>query len=165
MNDEEDIDLSVIPEGFETRNCGDCGAVPGAYHQPGCDVERCPRCGGQQISCSCIYVVNDINVDRMEEDHPEIFHEGPTDGMYHRWDHEWKDRRLRWTGVWPGVVECHELGFFCRDLWQDTGEPVVGPWDFDEQERRGMVFHVPCEKGDPGAHADLNRWARERRKP
>jgi hypothetical protein len=40
-------------EGMEQRVCHDCNAKPGQYHHPGCDVERCPRCGGQMISCFC----------------------------------------------------------------------------------------------------------------
>jgi hypothetical protein len=35
--------------------CDDCGAQRGALHKLGCDLEPCPRCGGQAISCDCFY--------------------------------------------------------------------------------------------------------------
>lgn len=37
----------------EDARCGDCGAKKGGYHHSGCDCERCPKCGGQLITCEC----------------------------------------------------------------------------------------------------------------
>ncbi len=35
-------------------NCHDCGIRNGGKHHPGCDMERCPKCSGQLISCGCL---------------------------------------------------------------------------------------------------------------
>lgn len=116
------------------RNCNDCDAAPGDHHVAGCDVERCPRCGFQQISCDCIYVINGLNVFAMSETHPDIYATGPTPEMEAKWDAEWGSRRTKWTGEWPGAAECREYGF-----WS-----VGPPW-------------VSVPEGTPDASADLNR--------
>lgn len=33
--------------------CHDCNVEHGGYHHPGCDMERCPRCGRQIVTCDC----------------------------------------------------------------------------------------------------------------
>ena len=39
--------------GADRQPCHDCGAAKGQFHAFGCDVERCPVCGGQLIFCEC----------------------------------------------------------------------------------------------------------------
>jgi hypothetical protein len=45
------------------RRCGDCGVQPGGHHHPGCDIQCCPACRGQLLSCGC----------RFDEDGPDGF--------------------------------------------------------------------------------------------
>jgi hypothetical protein len=33
--------------------CSDCFARAGQYHAIGCDLEECPKCHRQMISCGC----------------------------------------------------------------------------------------------------------------
>ena len=40
--------------------CHDCGVVAGGFHHVGCDMEICPRCGGQFLGCSCFVSKGDI---------------------------------------------------------------------------------------------------------
>ena len=49
----------AIPYGEEQNewdtsvSCHDCVVVKGQLHVKGCDVEECPKCHGQRISCGC----------------------------------------------------------------------------------------------------------------
>jgi len=129
-----------MPNEDELRNCPGCAVAPGEFHEPGCDVERCPRCKGQMISCDCVYEINDMAVDTMEELHPDIYNDGPTVEMWAKWSKEWGHKLERWTGIWPGVLESRKRGWYSRMI------PGKKGWH-------------QCEKDDEGASEDLNRWA------
>jgi len=39
--------------GADRQECHDCAVIKGELHVPSCDVEECPVCGGQVLSCDC----------------------------------------------------------------------------------------------------------------
>ena len=54
--------LPAVPYDGDGR-CHDCNVASGGYHHPSCDIERCPRCGGQLISCGCLDDTEDEDYD------------------------------------------------------------------------------------------------------
>jgi hypothetical protein len=118
------------------QKCPDCGVSSGEVHDHGCDVERCPICKGQLISCKCVYRVNGMDLESLEVDHPEVYSKGPTKEMYETFDLVVQELGgfLPWTGEWPGKAECRDRGWYCQ-------EGAFGP----------------CSSDAPGAMEDLNR--------
>ncbi len=55
-DDSKDYNASTAHFTEENGRCHDCYVKHGNYHHPGCDTERCPKCGGQLISCDCTIV-------------------------------------------------------------------------------------------------------------
>ena len=43
------------PRSAEPKRCGDCRVMTGGFHHLGCDIQECPRCGHQMITCGCRY--------------------------------------------------------------------------------------------------------------
>lgn len=44
-----------VDPNYSTRPCHDCGVIKGQIHILGCDMECCPRCKEQLLSCGCNY--------------------------------------------------------------------------------------------------------------
>jgi hypothetical protein len=91
-----------------------------------------------------------MNLSTMEKDFPDIYHKGPTEKMTDRYDEEVEKYggRLPWTGIWPGVLECQEFGWYAKMILGQRG------------------WHA-CSIDDPDGTEDLNRlyteaiWSRE----
>src|ERR1051325_11108056 len=83
-----------------TLNCPDCNAPIGSLHADGCDVERCPCCGLQAISCACA-------------DAP------------HNHQQKYAGLRFVWDGYWPWTKETIALGLWC---YYDREAGAHGAW-------------------------------------
>jgi hypothetical protein len=91
-------------DGISGSACRDCGVSPGQLHVEGCDVEACPYCGHQVISCCCAT--------------QELI--GVPD-----------DDRMPWAGEWPGEAECRKFGWYarinrCGPGWVPSGPEEAG---------------------------------------
>ena len=65
----EMIAYGAEPGGHAFRlRCGDCGAARGGHHHPGCDVQRCPLCRGQMMTCNCRFDEDGPNEDEFDDD-------------------------------------------------------------------------------------------------
>jgi len=51
---------------YDFEFCDDCGAKQGEYHLPDCDLEVCPICYGQKLTCGC-----DLQFPIRKEDYKE----------------------------------------------------------------------------------------------
>ena len=48
--------------------CGDCGVIRGGSHHPGCDLQRCPACGWQLMTCGCRFDEDGQDLDDDDDD-------------------------------------------------------------------------------------------------
>lgn len=122
-------------------NCPDCNAKPGENHKPGCDVEQCPFCGMQLISCGCVYPQLGIDTESVD------FDGNLTDEQLDAWGEKLRlQGLLPWTGEWHGEAECREYGFFCRSTAggyvQTDGKD---PKDMCDQNR--LVLECDWDRG------------------
>ena len=52
----------------KVHKCGDCGKKSGEPHMDGCDIERCPKCGHQLLSCDCNFPQVTIDCEYLVDD-------------------------------------------------------------------------------------------------
>ncbi len=95
------------------KTCHDCGAKEGEYHALGCDMERCPFCGGQLISCNCCYELLDIDV----SEGTWAYEHGLTKEQEERWEEMLERKgRIPWVQI---PVLCALCGEAFPDMFMD----------------------------------------------
>jgi hypothetical protein len=60
-------------EGYDSYGeCHDCGIIYGGIHHLGCDMEKCPSCKLQLISCPCDHNYHIWDSENFQKSAPEI---------------------------------------------------------------------------------------------
>ena len=78
------------------NTCHDCGATEGMFHDLGCDMERCPFCGGQLLSCDCGNLSDRKYIKKLVE-----------------------KGRIPWVAIYPRCAICGNLW---DEIWMTTDE-------------------------------------------
>ena len=108
------------------ERCGDCHALEGENHELGCDLEQCPFCGGQLISCDCCYEI--LNIDGRLTLEQRM-----------QWEHMLNDKGRVPFIMYPNM--CAK----CGKLWPEMFSVPDKEWEqYVEKGQRDKRLCKPC---------------------
>jgi len=126
------------------QKCHDCGVEEGQVHQYGCDMERCPFCGRQLISCSCMYEKLGL-VDKKkctsETSYlpPKVYSEGLSDEQEKQWI-----KILEAAGRVPYIMYPNMCAR-CGQLWPNVFKISDEEWNtYVERSQRHKILCKKC---------------------
>lgn len=105
-------------------DCHDCGAKEGELHERGCDMEGCPFCGRQLLSCCCCYEKLGIDV----SEGTWAYSHGLTDVQSEQWLEMLEDK-----GRIPYILIPNFCGL-CGQQW---------PEEFDVPDEEWRKYVIP----------------------
>jgi hypothetical protein len=109
--------------------CGDCAVSEGEFHKPGCDMEICPFCGGQLISCGCAYKIPGIDI----SPGTYAYENGLTEELEKQWDELLKKKGLVPYIQWPNI--CAKCGKLWPDMFRVKDEEWKKYIDISHQDQ------------------------------
>ena len=126
----------------EEKTCHDCGCKEGELHDLGCDMERCPFCGGQLITCGCRYEAVGYDYDRskpMSGLPRQVYEKGLNDDENRKFVAFLSSKGRVPYIVWPNM--CRR----CGALWPDMFSVPDEEWrKYVQISRRACLLCRPC---------------------
>lgn len=115
----------------QAKTCHDCGCQEGDLHGLGCDMESCPFCGGQLISCDCVY--DQLGIDAGPG--TWAFEHGLTEEQEKQWL-----ALLEKKGRIP-YIQWPNLCAYCGKLWPEMFHVPKEEWEryIEPAKRREIV--------------------------
>jgi hypothetical protein len=142
------------------RTCGDCGTKEGQLHILGCDMERCPFCGNQLISCQCGYKKLGIDVSPGSW----AYSHGLTEAQQEDWE-----KLLSHKGRIPFILYPN-LCAKCGTLWPEMFVVLDAEWKhyIEPQMRREMLCeacYIQIKAWIDGEGLGLTRRRKQTKRP
>lgn len=116
-------------------NCHDCDVQEGKIHKRGCDMERCPFCGDQLITCTCSY--NQLQIDCSPGSDTYKY------GLNLQQGAKWT-KLLDNIGRIPYILYPNICGR-CGKLWPDMFDVSNTEWSkYIQLKKRHLILCLPC---------------------
>src|SRR5258706_8385867 len=139
------------------KTCGDCGTKEGQLHILGCDMEGCPFCGNQLISCQCVYKKLGIDVSPGSW----AYSHGLTDAQQEDWEKLLSDKRRIPFILYPNL--CAK----CGALWPEMFLVPNAEWKhyIEPQMRREMLCEACYIQIKAWIDGGLTRRSKQTKRP
>ncbi len=115
--------------------CHDCGRQEGELHERACAGERCPFCGGQLISCDCVYKI--LRIDCTPD--TWAYENGFTENQSEAWE-----ATLALKGRVPYIL-FPNLCAYCGKMWPEMFHVSEEEWQrYIPIKARCKILCRPC---------------------
>lgn len=115
--------------------CHDCLVGEGQVHEFNCDMEKCPFCGWQLISCDCVYEKLSLDCSKGSWTYKH--------GLTHNQEEQWLEILER-KGRVPYIVYPNMCGR-CGKLWPDMFSVSDEEWKkYVQIDARRFMLCEPC---------------------
>ncbi len=138
---------------MKRARCHDCDVLEGEIHELSCDMERCPFCGRQLITCGCCYDFLKLRdykrFSKTEGLSPDIYSNGLTDKLENEWLKILQEKG-RIPYIQYPIVCCK-----CGQLWPELFNAPNEEWEkYVEPSMRDKVLCKEC-------YNQIKKWVDE----